>query len=226
MTTPENLIDDLTDDLTGDPTDDLTGDLTGDPTDGPTDDLIDDGRHDFDFLAGTWHVRHRKLADMADPECREWVEFDGVHWLRQTLGGLGNVDNQTLAMPNGAHEGMSLRLFDPETRLWNIWWAATGNPGHLEPPVSGRWDGTHGEFRGPDSVGGKPIEVRFTWDVFDADTARWEQAFSFDEGDSWVHNWRMSFTRVSYAVQGSAEVRSARSVRSVRSADRVSGLRG
>jgi hypothetical protein len=163
---------------------------------------IDDGRHAFDFLAGTWQVRHRKLADMADPDCDRWVEFDGVHWLRQTLGGLGNVDNMTVEpMPDGSrYEGMSLRLFDPETRLWSIWWASTRDPGRLDPPVSGRWDGTHGEFRGTDSVAGKPIEVRFHWDVFDADTAQWEQAFSFDGGVTWVHNWRMSFTRGSGAA--------------------------
>src|SRR5882762_776312 len=89
--------------------------------------LTDDGRHDFDFLAGTWKVEHRKLAVMADPECTEWEEFEGVQWMRQTLGGLGNVDNLTIEkLPNGnRYRGMSLRLFDPEARLWSIWWAST-----------------------------------------------------------------------------------------------------
>lgn len=158
----------------------------------------DDGRHAFDFLAGTWRVRHRKLADMADPACREWVEFEGVQWMRQTLGGLGNIDNLRVdAMPDGRpFEGMSVRLFDPGTGLWRIWWASTRAPGHLDPPVSGRWAGRRGEFHGEDVVNGTPIAVRFHWDVFDADTAQWEQAFSFDGGGTWVRNWRMSFTRL------------------------------
>jgi hypothetical protein len=162
-----------------------------------TTDLIDDGRHDFDFLAGTWRVRHRKLADMADPACEEWVEFDGVQWMRQTLGGLGNVDNLKVErMPDGrSFEGMSVRLFDVESGLWRIWWASTSAPGRLDPPVSGRWSGKHGEFLGEDVVHGRPVAVRFEWTVLDADTARWEQAFSFDDGRTWVHNWRMSFTR-------------------------------
>lgn len=163
-----------------------------------TDTVIDDGRHDFDFLAGTWNVHHRKLAAMADPECEEWVEFDGVQWMRQTLGGLGNVDNLTIdQMPDGSrYEGMSLRLFDPETGLWSIFWASTAAPGHLDPPVSGRWHDGRGEFHGTDTVAGKPIEVRFDWRVFDDDSAQWEQAFSYDGGKTWVHNWRMSFTRI------------------------------
>jgi hypothetical protein len=157
-----------------------------------------DGRHDFDFLAGEWHVHHRKLVDMADPSCSQWVEFDGIQWMRQTLGGLGNVDNLTIEkMPDGrSYQGMSLRLYDVDAGEWRIWWASTAAPGHLDPPVSGRWDGTHGVFRGEDVVGGKPVLVRFDWNVFHADSAQWEQAFSFDGGSIWVHNWRMTFTRI------------------------------
>jgi hypothetical protein len=62
--------------------------------------------------------------------------------------------------------------------------------------VSGRWEGKRGLFEGTDVVGGKPVDVRFEWTVFSADSAQWEQAFSFDGGRSWLHNWRMSFTRL------------------------------
>lgn len=167
-----------------------------------TENPIADGRHDFDFLAGTWKVEHRKLVAMADPHCTEWVEFEGVQWMRQTLGGLGNVDNLTIEkMPNGSrYEGMSLRLFDPESGDWSIWWASTTAPGRLDPPVKGRWSGTHGVFEGSDTVAGKPVEVRYDWDAFDADTAQWEQSFSFDGGQTWVRNWRMAFTRISHEV--------------------------
>jgi hypothetical protein len=164
----------------------------------PTTPPTPDGRHDFDFLAGTWHVHHRKLTTMTDPTCTTWVEFEGIQWMRQTLGVLGNVDNLTVEkMPNGhSFEGMSVRLYDVEAGLWRIWWASTSAPGHLDPPVSGRWEGKHGIFHGEDVVNGKPVAVRFDWNVFDADTAQWEQAFSFDDGQTWIHNWRMSFTRI------------------------------
>jgi hypothetical protein len=156
-----------------------------------------DGRHDFDFLVGTWKVHNRKLVDMADPACEEWVEFVGTCWMRQTLGGLANVDNLSIPqMPDGrSYEGMSLRLFDVAAGVWKIWWASDRAPGHLDPPISGRWEGGHGVFRGEDVVGGHAVAVRFDWNVFDADAAQWEQAFSFDGGQTWVHNWRMSLTR-------------------------------
>jgi hypothetical protein len=35
-----------------------------------------DGRSAFDFIFGTWIVHNRKLRDVTDPECEEWVEFD------------------------------------------------------------------------------------------------------------------------------------------------------
>lgn len=161
---------------------------------------VNDGRHDFDFLVGEWHVHHRKLAHMADPECDEWVEFDGIQWMRQVVGGLGNVDNLRIErMPDGSSfEGMSLRLFDPQTGLWSIRWASTAAPGHLDPPVTGRWEGKHGRFHGTDTVAGQPILIQFDWTVTDEDTAQWEQAFSFDGGSTWVHNWRMSFSRISH----------------------------
>jgi hypothetical protein len=158
-----------------------------------------DGRHDFDFLVGEWNVHHRKLADMSDPDCTDWVEFDGIQWMRPTLGGLGNVDNLRVENPPGGgrpFEGMTLRLYDVEAGVWKIWWASTTAPGRLDPPVVGRWEGKRGLFTGDDVIGGKEIVVRFEWNVYDADSARWEQAFSFDGGGTWVTNWRMSFTRI------------------------------
>ena len=156
-----------------------------------------DGRHDFDFLFGAWTIRNRKLADMTDPECDKWMEFDATGSAHPILGGLGNVDTFSVPeMPNGkSFEGATMRLFDTENGRWKIWWAADSAPGQLDPPVAGQFTGKHGVFRGEDVVAGKPVKVRFDWNSFDAQTARWEQAFSFDGGQNWVHNWRMDFTR-------------------------------
>ena len=50
---------------------------------------------------------------MTDPGCADWVEFEGIQWMRQTLGGLGNVDNLGVEdAGRRSFEGMSLRLFD------------------------------------------------------------------------------------------------------------------
>ncbi|WP_425827676.1 hypothetical protein [Streptomyces fractus] len=52
-----------------------------------------------------------------------------------------------------------------------------------------------GLFHGDDSHDGRDVRVRFTWSGISATTARWEQAFSVDEGRTWLPNWTMDFTR-------------------------------
>src|SRR3954451_6996726 len=155
-----------------------------------------DGRHDFDFLFGRWTIHNRKLATAPEPGATEWIEFIAEGEARPILGGLGNVDSfSTADLPgSGAYEGMTLRLFDPQADVWRIWWASTGPPGRLDPPMEGRFVDGHGVFFCDDVLAGRPIKVRFDWTPGVA-SARWEQAFSFDDGQSWEQNWVMSFTR-------------------------------
>jgi hypothetical protein len=147
---------------------------------------------DFDFLPGSWKVHNRKLVNPLDPACDEWEEFDATSEAEAMLGGVGNLDH--FFTPD--YEGFSLRLHDPETDTWRIWWSSTARPGRLDPPVEGRFD-EHGNarFETEDVLDGVPIRVRFEWSEIEADTARWDQAFSFDDGKTWKPNWTMSFAR-------------------------------
>jgi hypothetical protein len=160
-----------------------------------------DGRADFDFLFGEWEVVARKTKDPLDPTCEEWDEFVMRQVARPLLGGLGNTDScETASGPDGQpFLGLSVRLFDPRDRQWRIWWASNRNPGHLDPPLVGRFDGGIGVFQGHDVVGGREVEVRFTWEVT-GPTAEWRQALSLDGGASWHVNFTMDFTRAAAAV--------------------------
>jgi hypothetical protein len=153
-----------------------------------------DGRSDFDFLFGSWRVVNRRLADPLDPTGSAWIEFETIAAARPLLGGLGNTDTYDSAGDVPFH-GITLRLFDPNMRLWRIWWASTSRPGHLDPPMEARFEGSHGVFHGKDVIVGIDIDVRFDWHVDGPDRARWRQAFSRDRRRTWSENFTMDFFR-------------------------------
>jgi hypothetical protein len=148
---------------------------------------------DFDFWPGEWHVRNRWLRErLAGSE--EWEEFEATSTARLLLDGLGNEDEFRTDHAGGLI-GMSFRFFDPETKLWTIYWADSRRPGALDPPLVGSFSGDVGVFHGDDEWQGRPVRIRFIWSGVTTPTPRWEQAFSDDGGETWETNWVMEFTR-------------------------------
>jgi hypothetical protein len=153
-----------------------------------------DGRGDFDFLFGRWAVRNRRLKERLQGRT-EWEEFPSTCRARPILGGLGNLDEFTLDPPSGQVLAVTVRLYDPGSREWSIYWAASTGCGRFDPPMVGRFDGPRGEFFSHEVFGGRHIFSRFIWTVEGPDACRWEQAYSADGGKSWETNWIMEFTR-------------------------------
>jgi hypothetical protein len=167
---------------------------------------MDDGRHDFDFYFGAWQISNRKRVDPLMEGDDEWIEFDAVSVAQPIVGGLGNVDTYSAPDFPGrpGFEGFTLRLFDPKTGLWRIWWASSYAPGEFDEPVVGRFEDGVGVFECDDILCGIHVRVRYEWRVIDENTLRWEQSFSFNGRRSWDSNWVMESTRIASAVPGAA----------------------
>jgi len=159
-----------------------------------TDDGGRDGRTDFDFLIGSWTVRNRRLKERLRG-CVDWEEFESTCRARAILGGLGNMDEFTLERASGRVEAITVRLYNPMSREWSIYWAATTGAGRFDVPMVGRFEGRRGEFFSQEVFEGRHIFTRFIWTADTPETCHWEQAYSADGGKSWETNWTMEFTR-------------------------------
>jgi hypothetical protein len=157
------------------------------------------GDNAFDFVHGRWHVVNRKRRDALDPDCTEWDEFASTSEHRALPGKAGNLETyETHDLPGvGEFHGLALRLYDPDADEWRIWWSSSRTRGHLDVPMVGRFEGTRGVFFSDDVVTGVKVGVRFVWEHLPDDSARWEQAFSRDGGQTWDTNWVMTCTRAS-----------------------------
>ncbi|MFG1706068.1 hypothetical protein ACFLIM_23015 [Nonomuraea sp. M3C6] len=148
--------------------------------------------NDFDFLAGHWNVANRKLVK-ALAGSDEWEEFPGHSVATRHFDGAASFDEITF--PTKGFSGLTVRVFNQETRTWSIYWASSAR-GVLDlPPMMGGFEGKRGEFFGDELYEGRTVRCRFVWTVIDADTARWEQAYSVDGERTWETNWTMDLTR-------------------------------
>jgi hypothetical protein len=155
-----------------------------------------DGQHDFDWIFGTWKATLRRLVHPLTGSTT-WVEFDGMQVSKKVWDGRASLDEFTVNSPatNTMIEGVALRLYNPQSQEWRIYWA-NAKRGILDPPVIGRFTNGHGEFYGPDELDGRAILVRYVWSDITPTSAHFEQSFSADGGKTWEPNWISTVTRV------------------------------
>ena len=157
---------------------------------------------DFDFLVGTWSTQQRRLKKRLQHD-DEWETFDATVTMHKLPGGTANFDTLTAPAWRPGWTGMTLRVFNPATNLWSIFWFTSdgggldAKTGQLEPPVVGRFDGDEGLFECDDTQDGRPVRVRYRWTRLGPNAARWQQSFSPDGGQTWEVNWTADFTRCS-----------------------------
>lgn len=162
---------------------------------------IHNGARDFDFWMGQWKVHNRRLIKRL-AGCTEWETFDADSFAQPLPADIGNLDEFRPIGWRPGFVGATLRLFSPQSQRWSIYWlenqTAGVDPetGLLNTPVVGRFDNGVGTFTARERFEGREVIVRFIWSGITADAARWEQAFSPDDGASWETNWIMEMRRV------------------------------
>ena len=149
-------------------------------------------KHDFDFFFGKWQLTNRKLKQRL-VNSNEWDEFSSTQECYPVLKNLGNVDDFLM----DGFEGMTLRLFNPATKLWSIYWADS-NHGVLDKPVVGSFTDQVGHFYSAGKYENKEVLWRFKWDARNAANPVWSQAISADNGANWEWNWYMMFSKIGH----------------------------
>jgi hypothetical protein len=150
-------------------------------------------KNDFDYLLGRWTIKNRTLKEQLTGS-GEWEEFDATQECRPILLGLGNFDIFHTELGGKPFEGLTVRLFDPKTRLWTIYWADS-EAMKLDGGKVGSFDGEEGEFFGREVVDGKDVIVKFHWDKRNPRTPIYSRAFSADGGRTWEWNWYSIFSQ-------------------------------
>ena len=165
----------------------------------PAADARRDGSHDFDAGIGSWHTHIKRLSKPLTGS-NTWTEWDGTVVTRKLWDGKAELEEVEVDGPSqetaGNHiEGLTLRLYDPVAKQWNLYWAnaADGTVGH---PLTGEFKDGRGEFYDQELYEGKAILVRQVYTAMSADSYHFEQAFSADGGRSWEPNWVSDLTRV------------------------------
>jgi hypothetical protein len=153
-----------------------------------------DGQHDFDFEIGTWKTAvKRRLRPLTGSTT--WVEMNGTTVVRKVWNGRGNLVELVADSPNGHFEGLSLRMYNPQSRQWSLNFA-NASDGTMTLPTIGEFKDGRGEFFSQETLNGRAIFVRFVITPNPPDTCRFEQAFSDDGGKTWEVNWIAIDTRV------------------------------
>jgi hypothetical protein len=153
-----------------------------------------DGQHDFDFEIGTWKTHlSRRLHPLTGSNV--WTEMVGTTVVRKVWNGRANLVELVADGPAGHFEGLSLRLYNPQSHQWSLNFASSGG-GTLATPTIGQFKDGRGEFYDQETFDGRAILVRFVISEITPQSCRFEQAFSQDGGKTWEVNWIAVDTRM------------------------------
>jgi hypothetical protein len=155
-----------------------------------------DGQRDFDFELGSWKIHLKRLQNPLTGS-NSWVEFDGTSVTRKVWDGRSQLEEFEVDSPTGHIEGLTLRLYNPQTHQWSLYWANSKNVGSMSsPPNVGEFKNGRGEFYCQDTYNGRFVYIRYVWSDITSNSAHFEQSYSTDGGKTWEVNWITDQKRV------------------------------
>lgn len=155
---------------------------------------VRDGSHDFDFEFGDWTMQLKRLVKPLSGS-KEWVEYEGSSVVHKIWGGAANVGEIDISGPAGRIQGMSVRVYNPQSGQWGVSFASARG-GQLGQAMIGGFKDGRGEFYNQETFDDRAIFVRFIFSDITPKTFRLEQAFSDDGGKTWEANWLATFRKV------------------------------
>ncbi len=154
-----------------------------------------DGQHDFDFNLGTWKTSMKRLQHPLTGSTT-WVELSGTVVVRKVWDGRAQLEEVEAQGPAGHFEDLGLFLYNPQARQWSLNFANSKTGVIGIPPTIGEFRNGRGEFYDQETFNGRAILARIVWSDITADSHRFEQAFSDDDGKTWETNVVATLTRV------------------------------
>lgn len=152
-----------------------------------------DGGHDFDPLLGSWKYHLRRIAH-ALTEPAEWTNLAGAGACYKIWDGRAQLDTIEVDGAGTHIEGLTLRLYNPDSHQWRLYWA-NSRTGVLDPPQVGDFRNGRGDFYTQDTISGRTVLIRYDWTRLNSNIPHFEQSFSDDGGASWATNWITDQTR-------------------------------
>lgn len=157
---------------------------------------VHDGAHDFDFNVGTWRTHIRSLHQ-APGQAATWVALTGTVTIHRIWShGPGLVE---VIKADGATEhieGVTLYLYNPQSRKWTQTFAGSGE-GTLEPSMIGDFTNGRGELIAHDTDKGRSVLDRGVWSDITPNAHRFEIDNSIDGGKTWQPQFIANLTRIS-----------------------------
>ena len=158
-----------------------------------------DPQHDFDFEIGTWRTHLKRLQHPLTHSIT-WIEYDGTSTISKIWNGRANLVELEVDGPAGHIEGLSLRLYNPQSHQWSLNFANISQ-GTMSIPTVGEFENGRGEFYDQEIFNNRTILVRNVFEAITPNSYRFEQSFSDDGGKTWELNWIAVDTRIPDAPQ-------------------------